>query len=119
MYNGRHVSVSPPTHGGDRRSTISEPSSSSSRREQTWQKRTKRSSFTAPPGAPIAKEILDRDTDETKVWHPDGVFVFIGVSPNSDFLPREIERDRRGFVTTDKAMQTSLKGIFAAGDVHA
>lgn len=53
------------------------------------------------------------------MWHPDGVFVFIGVSPNSDFLPREIERDRRGFVTTDKAMQTSLKGIFAAGDVHA
>jgi thioredoxin reductase (NADPH) len=49
----------------------------------------------------------------------DGVFVFIGLSPNSDFLPAEIERDRFGFVVTDLTMQTSVKGCFAAGDVRA
>lgn len=41
------------------------------------------------------------------------------MEPNSAFLPPEIERDRRGFITTDQTMQTSLKGFFAAGDVRA
>jgi len=54
-----------------------------------------------------------------KEWHPDGVFVFIGMSPNSEFVPAEIERDRFGFILTDKTLQTSIKGVFAAGDVRA
>ena len=63
--------------------------------------------------------VKDRATDEIKVWRPDGVFVFVGYAPNSDFLPAEIERDRRGFVVTDKTLQTSMHGVFAAGDVRA
>ena len=40
------------------------------------------------------------------------------MSPNSGFLPKEIETDLRGFVRTNSGMQTSQKGIFAAGDVR-
>jgi len=63
--------------------------------------------------------VKDRATGEIKEWHPDGVFIFVGYAPNSDFLPAEIERDRRGFVVTDKTLQTSMHGVFAAGDVRA
>ena len=64
-------------------------------------------------------EVLNTPTDQLEEYHPDGVFVFIGVSPNGEFLLEEIERDRRGFVTPDSSMRTSLKGVFAAGDVRA
>jgi len=64
-------------------------------------------------------KVLDRASDEVKMLHPAGVFVFIGLSPNSDFLPPEIERDRWGFVVTEKHLETSVGGVFAAGDVRA
>jgi thioredoxin reductase (NADPH) len=64
-------------------------------------------------------KVLDRATDEVKTLNPAGVFVFVGLSPNSDFLPPEIERDRWGFIVTEKHLETSMKGIFAAGDVRA
>ncbi len=57
-------------------------------------------------------------TGETQIWHPDGVFVFIGLAPNAGFLPPEIKRDKRGFVVTDTTLMTSLPGVFAAGDVR-
>ena len=63
--------------------------------------------------------VLDRASGEVKVLCPEGVFVFIGLSPNSDFLPPEIERDRWGFVVTEKHLETFMKGVFAAGDVRA
>jgi thioredoxin reductase (NADPH) len=75
--------------------------------------------FIVADGKLAAVRVLDSEAGQTKEWHPDGVFVFIGVTPNSEFLPPEIERDRRGFVLTDGTMQTSIKGFFAAGDVRA
>ncbi len=60
----------------------------------------------------------DTKTGDTKIWTPDGVFVFIGMSPNSTFLPSDIETDINGFISTDGKLQTSLKGVFAAGDVR-
>jgi thioredoxin reductase (NADPH) len=62
--------------------------------------------------------VEDRATGEVKEWHPDGVFVFIGLSPNSSFLATTIERDQWGFIKTDATLQTSLAGVFAAGDVR-
>lgn len=47
------------------------------------------------------------------------VFVFIGLDPNTDWLNGLVELDERGFVATDRTMQTSIPGIFAAGDVRA
>jgi thioredoxin reductase (NADPH) len=64
-------------------------------------------------------KVADRASGEVKHLHPAGVFIFIGLLPNSDFLPPEIERDRWGFVVTEKHLETSMKGVFAAGDVRA
>ncbi|MFQ5471359.1 MAG: FAD-dependent oxidoreductase [Dehalococcoidia bacterium] len=66
-------------------------------------------------------EVVVKDTltgDETSL-HPAGVFVFIGQDPNTSFLADEIDLDQWGFVVTDQTMQTSMPGVFAAGDVRA
>ena len=56
-----------------------------------------------------------------KVEFPtDGVFVFIGLKPNTEFLKNgKVELDEFGFVKTDINLQTSLKGVFCAGDVRS
>lgn len=63
-------------------------------------------------------QVEDRASGAIKTWTPDGVFVFIGLSPNSGFLPETIERDQWGFIRTDDSLQTSMQGVFAAGDVR-
>jgi len=63
--------------------------------------------------------VQDRATGELKEWHYDGVFVFIGLSPNSNLVRGKVETDNYGFVVTDKSLMTSLPGLFAAGDVRA
>jgi len=62
--------------------------------------------------------IRDRATGATERLDPAGVFVFIGLSPNSGWLPDSIKRDPYGFVETDTTLETSVPGIFAAGDVR-
>lgn len=62
--------------------------------------------------------VEDRASGELKEWDYDGVFVFIGLTPNSDLLKDVAELDKWGFVKT-KNMQTSMEGVFAAGDVRA
>jgi thioredoxin reductase (NADPH) len=56
---------------------------------------------------------------ESETITPDGAFIFIGLSPNSGWLPETIKRDDYGFVLTDKTLETSIPGVFAAGDVRA
>ena len=62
--------------------------------------------------------VHDRATGESTEHHPAGVFVFIGLSPNSGWLPDTIKLDRFGFVETNALLETSVPGIFAAGDVR-
>ena len=62
--------------------------------------------------------VEDRATGEIKEWDYDGVFVFIGLTPNSDLLKGKADLDKWGFIQT-KHMQTSMEGVFAAGDVRA
>ena len=62
--------------------------------------------------------VQDRATGETKEWHYDGVFVFIGLTPNSQLVSGQVETDAAGFVITDKTLMTSWPGLFAAGDVR-
>jgi thioredoxin reductase (NADPH) len=62
--------------------------------------------------------IRDNQAGSTETIHPAGVFVFIGLSPNSGWLPAEIARDEYGFVITDATLATSMPGVFAAGDVR-
>jgi thioredoxin reductase (NADPH) len=49
----------------------------------------------------------------------DGVFVFVGLVPNTQFLKKTpIRLDEIGFIITDEHLQTTMKGVFAAGDVR-
>ncbi len=47
-----------------------------------------------------------------------GVFMYVGVKPNTEFLKGVVTVDKRGFVITDDEMKTSEPGMFAAGDVR-
>ena len=51
--------------------------------------------------------------------HPGGVFIFIGLSPNSEFVKDVVDVDERGFIKTSPTMETNIPGVFAAGDVRA
>ena len=62
--------------------------------------------------------VENRATGEIERWSPDGVFVFIGLTPNTSFLPSTIKLDEWGFIKTHRDYQTSLDGVFAAGDVR-
>lgn len=59
----------------------------------------------------------ERHTGEEKVQPLDGIFVQIGLVPNSGFLDGVVERTRHGEVVIDEKCQTSEAGIFACGDV--
>jgi len=63
--------------------------------------------------------VEDRENGEIKEWEYDGVFVFIGLTPNSDLVKDMIEIDDYGFVQTDKTLMTTEDGLYAAGDVRA
>ncbi len=62
--------------------------------------------------------IRNRATGASEDLEPAGVFVFIGLTPNSGWLPPAIERDQYGFIVTKPTLETSVPGIFAAGDVR-
>ena len=49
----------------------------------------------------------------------DGVFVFIGLKPNTEFLKGKLELDEIGMIKTDSSLETSMKNVFAAGDVRS
>ena len=61
----------------------------------------------------------DRDSAETRRFPAAAVFVFIGLKPNSAFLGEGAERDAGGFLVTGSSMETSMAGVFAAGDVRS
>jgi len=56
---------------------------------------------------------------ETEKYYPcDGVFIFVGLMPNSGFVKDLVSMDKNGYITTNEDMATSIDGIFAAGDVR-
>jgi thioredoxin reductase (NADPH) len=62
----------------------------------------------------------DKTTGQRVELLTDGVFVFVGLKPNSEFLKDSgVELDAIGFVKTDEHLQTSMKGVFAAGDIRS
>ncbi len=75
-------------------------------------------------------EIIGKDNSVTGVkgttdgkavtFDTDGVFVFVGLMPNSQFLvPTPIRLDEIGFVITDQHLQTTMPGVYAAGDIRS
>ncbi len=63
-------------------------------------------------------EIKDLESGNVKKLAVSGVFLYVGISPNTEFLPEGIETDEAGYVITDEEMKTSEQGLFAAGDVR-
>jgi len=59
---------------------------------------------------------IDRETEEEKHVELEGVFVQIGLVPNTDWLGDDVERTRMGEIVVDKHGATSIPGVFAAGD---
>ena len=54
------------------------------------------------------------------VFDIDGVFVFVGLKPNTDFLKNsDIKLDEMGMIVTDNHLMTSMPGVFASGDVRS
>lgn len=59
---------------------------------------------------------IDRETEEEKHVELEGVFVQIGLVPNTDWLGDDVERTRMGEIVVDKHGATNIPGVFAAGD---
>lgn len=77
----------------------------------------------------VVKEILGEDlvhtavlenvkTKEIKKLPVDGVFPYIGITPNVENISGQLEQDAGGFIMTDETMKTSVDGVYAVGDVR-
>lgn len=77
--------------------------------------------LTAINGDKSVKSITveDRESGKKKEMEVSGVFIYIGFLPNSRFMEGVVELDRHGYLKTDEKMQTSVSGIYAAGDVRS
>ena len=63
-------------------------------------------------------KILNNVTGNRENLSVDGVFVFIGIRPRIDLVDA-LKKDTEGYIITDEKMETSLKGVFCAGDVRS
>jgi thioredoxin reductase (NADPH) len=76
--------------------------------------------FQAKDGGKLGAVLVeDRATGMVRELRPAGVFVFIGLDPNTAFVEETVGLDAMGFVATDGMMATNVPGVFAAGDVRA
>lgn len=69
-------------------------------------------------GDTVTKVIATKDGKKTE-FATDGVFVFVGLKPNTEFLNGVVELDDIGLIKTNIDLETNLKGVFAAGDVRS
>lgn len=69
-------------------------------------------------GDQVVRSILVKNvkTHEIKEFETEGVFLFVGISPKTQFLKGLVEMDPEGYLLTNETCETSVKGIFAAGD---
>jgi thioredoxin reductase (NADPH) len=58
-------------------------------------------------------------TGDTKEIAVEGCFIWVGILPNAEFLPEVVALDQYGFIIVDTNMQTSVAGVYAAGDVRS
>ena len=63
--------------------------------------------------------VKDVNTEEIEELRPGAVFIFIGLLPNTDFLRGTVDLDQWGSITTGPTLETSLEGVYAAGDARS
>jgi len=64
-------------------------------------------------------DIRNLKTNETKPFKTDGVFIFIGYLPNTEFLKGKVALNAQGEIIVKSDMSTSIEGVYAAGDSTA
>lgn len=71
-------------------------------------------------GENTVKLILLKDTQTDKIskLDVDGIFPYIGISPNTELFSGQLNQDKYGFIITDTTMSTSVDGVYAIGDVR-
>ena len=68
-------------------------------------------------GTDIINSILIKNNDKEETLKVDGVFIYIGFTPNNNFIKNLNIVDSNNYVVVDNKMQTKLKGIYACGDI--
>ncbi len=63
----------------------------------------------------VLENVKTKELSNLKV---DGVFPYIGMTPNIEGISGQVEQDANGFIIVDETMKTSLDGVFAVGDVR-
>jgi thioredoxin reductase (NADPH) len=58
-------------------------------------------------------------TGEKKIIESDGIFIFVGMSPNTILFAKELQYDQWGYINTDEDMKTNIDGVYAVGDVRS
>ena len=61
--------------------------------------------------------VKERDTGEEKKISVQGVFIYVGLIPNTQFLKGKLELNRWGYIKANQNTETSIPGVYAAGDV--
>jgi len=69
--------------------------------------------------AKVQKVLLkDTKTNEESTLDVGGVFVAVGHTPNTKLFENKLELNENGYILLKNSTETSVKGVFAAGDVH-
>jgi len=67
----------------------------------------------------VKKAVIENvKTGEVKDLEINGIFPYIGFTPNVELFNGQVEQDNNGFIVTDDKMQTNVKGVYAIGDVR-
>ncbi|MBC7194350.1 MAG: thioredoxin-disulfide reductase [Caldisericia bacterium] len=61
---------------------------------------------------------FDKEKNENFELNVQGVFIYVGLNPNSELFKDKLELDENGFIITDEEMRTNIKFVYAAGDVR-
>ena len=62
--------------------------------------------------------VKNRETDKKETIPVQGIFIYVGLTSNTQFLQGKLELDQYGYIVTNENTETSVPGVFAAGDVR-